>query len=137
MTNIITFYSQQAELFKALTHPVRLAILDILRDGEQCVCHMEAALGKRQAVISQHLMLLRQARLVTYRRDGWNIFYQVIRPDIYQVIDAARTFGGVPVGQPVPAPMKAKQPCPCPRCNPGKASIGLEEPILEAAKAGK
>jgi len=53
-----------AALFKLLSHPSRLAILQVLRDGEECVCHMEAALGLRQAYISQQLMVLRQAGLV-------------------------------------------------------------------------
>ena len=69
-------------------HPTRMAILDVLRGGEQCVCHMEAVLGLRQAHISQHLMILREAGLVTDRRDGWNIFYRVSKTDIYKVIDA-------------------------------------------------
>lgn len=46
-------YSEEVKLLKALTHPARLAILEILRDGEQCVCHMEAILQQRQAYISQ------------------------------------------------------------------------------------
>ncbi|MRS04979.1 ArsR family transcriptional regulator, partial [bacterium] len=46
-------YELQAQIYKVLTHPVRLAILEILRDGEHCVCHMEAYLGLRQAYISQ------------------------------------------------------------------------------------
>ena len=81
-------YQTQAQLFKVLMHPTRLAILDELRDGEQCVCHMEAKFGLRQAYISQHLMVLRDAGLVTDRRDGWNIYYQVNKPEIFQVIDA-------------------------------------------------
>ena len=48
-------YDLQVQIFKVLTHPARLAILEILRDGEHCVCHMEAYLGFRQAYISQQL----------------------------------------------------------------------------------
>ena len=54
-------YEKQSDLLKALAHGSRLAILDILREGEQCVCHMEATLGLRQAYISQQLMILKQA----------------------------------------------------------------------------
>jgi ArsR family transcriptional regulator len=60
-------YEYQAALLKALAHPVRLQILDILRDGEQCVCHIEAVLGLRQAYILQQLMLLRKAGLLADR----------------------------------------------------------------------
>ena len=44
---------EPARLFKILMHPGRLSILDMLRDGEHCVCHMEAHLGYRQSYISQ------------------------------------------------------------------------------------
>ena len=67
----------QAHLLKTLSHPTRLAVLEILRDGEQCVCHMEAMLGLRQASISQQLMVLREAGLVGVRRDGLNVYYRV------------------------------------------------------------
>jgi ArsR family transcriptional regulator len=110
-------YQEQSKLYKVLTHPTRLAILDILRGGEQCVCHMEAMLGLRQANISQHLMVLRDAGLVNDRRDGWNIFYRVIRSDVYTIIDAMNAFSGVsnyPGSQPARA---QKHTCPCPKCN--------------------
>jgi len=113
-------YKKQAKLFKVLMHPVRLAILDILRDGEQCVCHMEAFLDLRQAYISQQLMVLRDANLVEDRRDGWNVFYHVTRPEIYDVIDAVLPLVSVKkqpqnrnfVLQP------GKTDCSCPKCAP-------------------
>ncbi len=64
-----TNISQQAgprlpRVFKILGQPVRLQILLILNTGEECVCHIEAILGIRQASISQQLMVLRDAGLV-------------------------------------------------------------------------
>ncbi len=106
-------YTSQAKLFKALMHPVRLAILDILRESEECVCHMEATLGYRQAYISQHLMVLREAGLVDDRRDGWNIFYRVVKPEVYTVVDAARRMLGMPLSSSRPHPPDS---CPCPHC---------------------
>lgn len=109
-------YESQAKLFKALMHPARLAILDILREGEHCVCHMEAVLGYRQAYISQHLMVLREAGLVQDRREGWNIFYRVSQPEVYAILDAAaRLTGGLPLSTLVYATPKA---CTCPKCKP-------------------
>ncbi|MBI1282433.1 MAG: metalloregulator ArsR/SmtB family transcription factor [Anaerolineaceae bacterium] len=70
-------YSQVAELFKALAHPTRLQILDLLREGEMCVCHIEAAMSKRQAYVSQQLMTLREAGLVDTRRDGLQVYYRL------------------------------------------------------------
>ena len=61
-------YQKQAQLFRALSHPVRLRILDILSRQEACVCHLTAILGKRQPYVSQQLATLRDAGLVTARR---------------------------------------------------------------------
>lgn len=112
-------FQAQAKIFKSLMHPVRLSILDILRDGEQCVCHMEAILNRRQAYISQHLSVLREAGLVQDRRDGWNIFYRVTQPEIYAIIDSAGAMAGVKRTSITPRPLgKNKTSCPCPKCNP-------------------
>lgn len=70
-------YTKTASKLKAMGHPVRLQILDILRDGEVCVCHIETLLGKRQAYISQHLMTLRDAGLVSARRKGTQVYYRL------------------------------------------------------------
>jgi len=58
--NMITKqYNSQIQVFKLLSHPTRMAIMEILRQGEECVCHMEAILGHRQAYLSQQLAVLR------------------------------------------------------------------------------
>ena len=105
-------YEQETKLYKALTHPARLAILDLLRDGEACVCHMEATFGYRQAYISQQLMVLRDAGLVEVRRDGLNIYYRVIRPEIFAVLDSMRQVTGI---RPKAAKPK-RNACTCPNC---------------------
>jgi DNA-binding transcriptional ArsR family regulator len=105
---------RHAQLFKALMHPVRLQILDVLRGGEECVCHLEAHLGQRQAYVSQQLAILRKAGLVADRRDGSNIFYRIARPDVLTMLDTARAMAGDDAA-------KASRPavgCPCPRCAP-------------------
>jgi DNA-binding transcriptional ArsR family regulator len=108
-------YEPQAKLFKTLMHPARLAILEILREGEECVCHMEAYLGFRQAYISQQLMVLREAGLVEDRRDGWNNYYRVVKPEIYAVIDAASEAIGEELAvRPV---IRVLHACPCPKCS--------------------
>jgi DNA-binding transcriptional ArsR family regulator len=107
--------SEAAELFKALAHPTRVAILEVLRHGEECVCHMEAVLGRRQAYISQQLMILRAAGLVLDRRDGLNMFYRVVRPEVFAVLDAARELGDRT--GPGAIPLRPAS-CPCPNCNP-------------------
>lgn len=104
-------YEQETKLYKSLMHPARLAILDMLREGEACVCHMEATFGYRQAYISQQLMVLKEAGLVEVRREGLNIYYRVIRPEIFGVMDAMRAVTG---SQPA-LPQKANA-CTCPNC---------------------
>jgi DNA-binding transcriptional ArsR family regulator len=110
----IDVYETQSNFLKAISHANRLAILDILREGEQCVCHIEAILNLRQAYISQQLMVLKQAELVESRRDGLNLYYRVTRPEVFRVIEAIRSVTGV-----TPEPFKHKHAnteCPCPKC---------------------
>ena len=107
-------YQKQADLFKTLTHPVRLAILDILRRDEACVCHIEATLGLRQAYLSQQIAVLREAGLIQDRREGWNVFYRVANPDIFEVVDSVRRIVS-PDGTDYTNLQAAD--CPCPKCN--------------------
>lgn len=107
-------YEPQAQLLKVLTHPARLAILNILRDGEHCVCHMEAYLGFRQAYISQQLMVLREAGLIQDRRDGWNVFYRVADPRVFAVLDAVEQMVAPAAGA---VQLLPKGVCSCPQCS--------------------
>jgi DNA-binding transcriptional ArsR family regulator len=109
----ITTNDLQVQIFKVLTHPARIAILDILRDGEHCVCHLEAFLGFRQSYISQQLSVLRESGLVQDRRDGWNIFYRVVEGRIYEVIDTVRRI----TGQAGPEIRNPDVLCTCPHCS--------------------
>lgn len=114
--------TQQAKFFKALTHPVRLEILNLLRTGEECVCHMEAVLGYRQAYISQHLSVLKDAGIIEDHRDGWNIFYRVVSYQIYQLMDTSSEI----VGEMVPEASTLRhnsKDCPCPKCSSTTAAI--------------
>lgn len=112
-------FESQAQLLKVLTHPARLAILEILRGGEHCVCHMEAHLGCRQAYISQQLMVLREAGLIQDRRDGWNVFYHVTEPRIYAVLAAVELMLP-PVSAPLAEGSVVK--CTCPKCSAGEGT---------------
>ena len=107
-------YETQSNFLKAISHSTRLAILDILRDGEQCVCHMEASLNLRQAYISQQLMVLKQAELVGSRRDGLNLYYRVVKPEVFTILDTLRSVTGVRPKK--PKHKHANTDCPCPKC---------------------
>ena len=123
----MTEFTPPANIFKALMHPARLSILEILHDGEQCVCHIEAVLGCRQAYISQHLMVLREAGLVEDRRDGARIFYRVMKPEVYDLVDSAVRLCGV---EPLPVSHTKVKDCPCPKCNPVAENIGMKAEAL-------
>jgi ArsR family transcriptional regulator len=112
LKTLLTHEIQQANLFKLLTHPVRIAILQILRHGEACVCHIEATLGYRQAYLSQQLAILRSGGIITDRRDGWNIYYQIEDQRILELIDIVGRMLPVEKSH-IPAQPVA---CPCPNC---------------------
>lgn len=114
MLNIPT-YDLGAQFLKALTHPARLAIITVLRQDEACVCHLESVLGYRQAFISQHLMVLRDAEIVQDRRVGSNVFYRVCDRRAFKVLDAVVERGAV-AAAPLPT-------CPCPKCTQLRASL--------------
>jgi len=118
-------YQPQADLYRALNHPVRLAILEILRGGEECVCHMEAVLGYRQAYISQQLMVLRDAGLLQDRREGWNVYYRVIRPEIFSVLDTVRQMTGMPAAKLV----RTSVACTCPNCKEPNNTHRMNIPV--------
>jgi DNA-binding transcriptional ArsR family regulator len=126
-------FEAEAQFFKLLMHPARLEILNELRKEEACVCHLEAKLGYRQAYISQHIMVLREAGVLQDRREGWNIFYHVTRPEIFQLMDAAGQVMGA--GEKASRAARAPQtPCPCPKCNPGSAPIPCSKEVAARKK---
>lgn len=82
-------YRQQATLLKAIGHPVRLQIVDLLRVEPECVCHLSAALNKPQPYVSQQLAILRNARVIVDERDGTNIFYRLADENVARQVGAA------------------------------------------------
>jgi DNA-binding transcriptional ArsR family regulator len=80
----------KADFFKALAHPTRIRILELLRDGEKSVTELQLALGAEGAGVSQQLAILRMKNLVDTRRAGTSIYYRLRDPQISQVLDAAR-----------------------------------------------
>jgi ArsR family transcriptional regulator len=101
-----------------LGQPVRIQILLLLAREAACVCHLEAYLGLRQAAISQQLMLLRDAGLVTTEREGRNIYYSLARPGVIDLLQQAVSISGLDSATLQP-PSEPLSPCPCPHCNPG------------------
>src|ERR1700749_1808968 len=82
----------QAEVFQALAHPTRLAILELLRDGELSAGTIIEKLGMEQANVSQHLSILRAKQIVLNRKAGNQVFYSVRDPLIIEVLDLMRRY---------------------------------------------
>lgn len=80
----------KAELFKALGHPVRIRILELLRDGERTVSELHVALGIDASTVSQQLAVLRSRQLVTGRKEGSSVYYSVTDPLLFSLLDTAR-----------------------------------------------
>lgn len=77
-----------SKLLRTIDQPARLKIIMAIGRGEACVCHLEALLGMRQAYISQHLMALRRAGVLTSRRDGRYIYYRLGDTRLLDLIEA-------------------------------------------------
>ena len=106
-------YRSQVQLLKAIGHPARLQILNLLRPGEECVCHLTAALHQRQAYVSQQLMFLRQAGLLEDRKDGLRVYYRVKDPHVFDILDSVGVVAGAERTPVLPQILPA---CPCPKC---------------------
>jgi ArsR family transcriptional regulator len=77
----------KAKVFYALSDPVRIEIIDFLRDGEKCVCEIVPHLNLIQPVVSRHLKILKDSGLVVDRKEGNKRLYSVTFPEIYKIID--------------------------------------------------
>ena len=82
----------KAEIFQALAHPTRIAILDLLREGELTVGTFAERLNLEQANLSQHLAILRTKQMVTTRKAGNQVFYTVRDPLIWKMLDLMRRY---------------------------------------------
>lgn len=80
----------KAEFFKALAHPMRIRILELLRLGPLSVGQLQAAIGAPASSISQQLAVLRGRSIVTTQRRGTTVIYSVRDPDLFDLLDVAR-----------------------------------------------
>jgi ArsR family transcriptional regulator len=80
----------KADFFKALAHPLRISILDALRDGELTVNEISQRFDVEQANASQQLAVLRNRNIVVTRKEGANVYYSVSDKSIFKLLDAAK-----------------------------------------------
>jgi DNA-binding transcriptional ArsR family regulator len=127
----ITYLENTASLMRAISQTVRLEILLAIGTGEACVCHLEAAIGQRQAYISQQLMALREAGIVESRREGRNIYYHVSNPQVLDLIQSASKISNQQA-EPIPitGPRNLQGECPCPKCETQSTEKSTGEFIL-------
>ena len=76
----------RAKIFNALSDPIRLEILEFLRDGEKCVCEITPHLNLLQPAVSRHLKILKNAGLVKPRKQGKWHMYSLTAPEVCKVI---------------------------------------------------
>lgn len=109
----------EAKLFRALAHPVRLRIMEILLQQEACVCHLSAVLRRAQPYVSQQLATLREAGLVSDRREGTLVYYQPASEHFRALLGEARSVVSELAEERVTfheVPEEALENCPCPHC---------------------
>ena|SRR5574341_1545092 len=80
----------KAEFFKALAHPLRISILDELREGELTVNEISQKFEVEPANASQQLAVLRNKNIVTARKEGSNVYYSVTDKTLFKLLDAAK-----------------------------------------------
>ncbi len=107
-------YKKIGVLFRQISHPTRLRILREIGKGEACVCHLEAKLGMRQAYLSQHLMALRDAKVLITERNGRFVYYRLTDPAILELVDAAGEILGI---EQLDEHKNGDRACSCPKCS--------------------
>jgi ArsR family transcriptional regulator len=83
-------YVVKARMFRTLGHPVRIRILELLRDGERSVGELQVELNLDSSGTSQHLSALRQLGLLDGRRVGTSVFYSIADPRVTELLATAK-----------------------------------------------
>lgn len=84
-------YDLKVELFKALSNPMRLALLERLRERPRCVCELAAELGIDKSVASKHLSQLKAAGIIEDEKRGTLVEYRLLVPCVLEMADCAET----------------------------------------------
>ena len=81
----LLLFEKQAEIAKAIGHPVRVAILHFLEGGEQCVCDIAEHVGSERSNVSRHLSVMVAAGVLKSRKEGLKVVYELRSPCILEV----------------------------------------------------
>jgi len=82
----------KSEVLKALGQPTRLKILELLRNGERCICEIVPAINGEQSNISRHISVMQKSNLITTRKDGVKVMVKVRDPRIFEILDTVGLF---------------------------------------------
>lgn len=83
-------YEPLAQVFKAIGHPIRVMILEMLMGGERCVCELQEHSGRDMSTISSHLNILKNSKIVVSEQRGKNVFYSLSCPCLKDVLKMVR-----------------------------------------------
>ncbi|ARN57084.1 ArsR/SmtB family transcription factor [Sedimentisphaera salicampi] len=86
-TETMQLYELKAEIIQAAAHPLRLAVIDFLAGGEQCVCDIASHLGAKRSNVSRHLSMMVRAGVLESRKDGLKMMYSLKTPCIVNFLD--------------------------------------------------
>ena len=70
-------FEKQADIAKAIAHPLRIAIIDFLKDGEQCVCDIAQFVGSERSNVSRHLSVMVKAGILDWHKEGLKAIYKL------------------------------------------------------------
>lgn len=82
-------YQLIANIFKALSHPARVQIIKLLKNGRLCVCDILPEVEMEQSNTSQHLAVLRKQGILSSSKEGTMVFYEITSPEVLAMIDSA------------------------------------------------
>src|SRR4030042_7204207 len=77
----------KAEILKILAQPTRLKILELLREGERCICEIVPAINGEQSNISRHISVMHKSHLITTQKDGVKGMVKVRDPKVFEILD--------------------------------------------------
>ena len=80
-------YRLKAQIVQAAAHPIRLAIIDFLSGGGQCVCDISAHVGAKRSNVSRHLSVMLSSGALDCRKDGLKVIYSLKTPCILKFLD--------------------------------------------------
>jgi DNA-binding transcriptional ArsR family regulator len=108
---------RKAGVIKALAHPSRLAMVEALAQGERCVCELQEVVGSDISTVSRHLSVLKQAGIVSDRKQGLWVYYSLRTPCVTGFLGCIDAVMG--------------EACECAHCLPARRTTGPAPHVCE------